>query len=66
MTPKEKAIELIQDCLEIQLFNKDLESQYEMAKIQALYSANTAKWSHKSGTTKHNYWQEVKQEIEKL
>jgi len=66
MTPKEKAIELIEDCIQIQLPNKDLENNYEMAKIQAEYSANVAKWSHKELSEKHFYWEEVKKEIEKL
>ena len=66
MTPKEKAIKMIDDCLQIQLSNKDLESQYEMAKIQALYAANNAKWSHQMLSEKHFYWQSVKDEIEKL
>lgn len=66
MTAKEKAIEMIEDCLQIQLSSNDFENQYEMAKIQALYAANTAKWSHKITTIEHRYWELIKQEIEKL
>ena len=66
MTANEKAIELIEDCLQIQLPTKYFEDSYEMAKIQALYSANVAKWSHNELSAEHNYWQEVKEEIEKL
>lgn len=66
MEANKKAIELINDCLQIQLSNIDLSSQYEMAKIQAEYCANTAKWSHEIDSKKFNYWQDVKQEIVKL
>jgi len=66
MTPKEKVIELITDCMQIQLPNKDLENNYEMAKIQAEYSANVAKWSHSELSDIHYYWNEVKQEINNL
>lgn len=66
MTAKEKAVQLIDDCLHIQLSSKYLESSYEMAKIQALYSANVAKWSHNEFSEQHKYWQEVKQELNNL
>lgn len=67
MTPKEKAIELISHCLEIQPTSTNLSFQYDFAKLQALYAANTAKWSHESCHSKECiYWEEVKQEIEKL
>ncbi|HEY4756033.1 MAG TPA: hypothetical protein VIH28_08270 [Ignavibacteriaceae bacterium] len=61
MTPKEKAIELISDYSEIHLLD-----QYELAKICALYAANTAKWSHPSDSKEFNYWEQVKKEIQLL
>ena len=65
MKPADKAKELVEDCLQIQLPNIDLLNNYEMAKVQAEYSANVAKWSNPN---KHHlrYWQQVKEEIEKL
>lgn len=66
MNPNQKAQELVYDCLQIQLSNPDFVSQYEMAKIQAEYTAHVAKFSHDKDSEKFKYWEEVKQEILKL
>lgn len=66
MNPEEKAIELISDYSEMQPTSANFSVEYKFAKLNALYAANTAKWSHETESKEWIYWEQVKQEIKKL
>ena len=63
MTPKEKAKELIDKMLNQQSFTEDLYDAKQCALI-AVDEILNEYWSH--DTKRRDWWQEVKQEIEKL
>ena len=71
MKARKKAEELIADYLQMQPNGSEnleieLSKQYKFAKLQAQYTCHVAKWSHKKESKKFNFWQEVKEEINKL
>lgn len=66
MTPREKAIELINDSLQLQPPNDDLQRCYETAKLQALYCALAVRRTHEDYSQEYSFWLKVKSEIEKL
>ena len=70
MTPKEKAIDLVRDMeFEIPYVHDPTEPQGDdIAKKCALIAVDELIYSHSQDTTDNQfyYWQEVKQEIEKL
>ena len=63
MTPKEKAIELVDKYLDL-----DFEIYFEDATQCALTAVDELIYSHSQDTTDNQYyfWENVKQEIEKL
>lgn len=63
MTPKEKAKELFSKMLDEQRYSEDTYNAKQCALIAVDEILNQFIWSPSSGSS---YWQEVKQEIEKL
>ena len=70
MTPKEKAIDLTADFYDIKSNEPDYGMEWEMAKKCALIAVDEILNSRPSITESQveyqNFWQEVKQEINKL
>ena len=68
MTPKEKAIELIEKMLNGFQFNTDdyTAKQCALIAVDELIKELTEEISPSVHGFRHKYWQEVKQEIEKL
>lgn len=69
-SPKKLAEELIADFIEMMPDGIDniysLKTQYEVAKVQAEYSAHVVKWAFEKDSEQYNYWQEVQNQIKKL
>lgn len=67
-SPKEKSEELIADFIQMSPPNNlySFHTQYELAKCNAEYCANVAKWSHDVNSEMHNYWTKVREEINKM
>ena len=76
MTPKEKAIELLNKINNMPITIKEWNKASDYAKTNLKRKAlivvdevlNAIDWYYYEGSaqTEHNYWKEVKQEIEKL
>jgi hypothetical protein len=70
MTPKQKAEELVLKYLRIdnntkEWFNKHIAKQCSLIAVDEILLQNNV-WIKQIGKGTNNYWQEVKQEIEKL
>jgi hypothetical protein len=63
MTPKEKAKEIVEKMLNEQSFSEELYDAKQCTLI-AVNEILNEYWSH--DTKRRDWWQEVKQEIEKL
>ena len=64
MTPKEKALELYNKMYDYSLFEEEAKRCALIAVDEILNNIDFT--SMINGTDDYNYWQEVKQEIEKL
>jgi len=67
MTPKEKALELVEK-MSYNGYDEDHNCSHYVAKNCALIAVDELIYSHSQDTTDNQFyfWQEVKQEIEKL
>ena len=70
-SPKKLAEELIADFIEmmpdgIDKVGYSYAQQYHIAKVQAEYACYVAKWSHKQGSKKFQYFENTQEEIKKL
>lgn len=66
MTPKDMAIQLIDDSIQLQPPHYDFTNCYETAKLNALYIALAVRRTHENQSKEYKYYLEVKHEIEKL
>lgn len=65
-TPREIAVTLIEDALQLQVESPDFQSQYKMAKSMAKYCTSKLMNEHAYWTERHQYWNNVLKEIDKL
>jgi hypothetical protein len=72
MTPKEKAEELVLKYLRLQekdsynWFNKKLAKECALIAVDEIQKIPNIEYSNNKNATQYDYWEEVKQEIEKL